>query len=170
MRRAPVLLAFVLLAGCVAPPGPTPVPPDAHPFPVGQFFSGRTAGEGMLDILFQEEKPVRVRSHGRVQPDGTLLVTQRIQEGGKPVRERSWRLRETAPGEFRGTLTEAEGPVRAQVRGPSLHVSYAMDGDLEVEQVLTMLPGGRSARNVMVVRKFGLLPVAALDETIVKLD
>jgi hypothetical protein len=44
-----------------------------------------------------------------------------------------------------------------------------MRGDMDVDQWLTLAPGGRTARNVLRVRKMGLT-VAALDETIRKLN
>jgi hypothetical protein len=55
--------------------------------------------------------------------------------------------------------------VTGVVAGNRLHLSFRMRGGMDVDQWLTLAPGGRSAKNVLRVRKFGVT-VAALDETI----
>jgi hypothetical protein len=160
-------LLLLLLAGCVSVPRAPQAADGAAPFPVAGFFTGRSEGQGVLRVMMQDARPVRVRSQGRVARNGEIVLSQHIEEEGKSARQREWRLRETAPGRFTGSLTEATGPVRGEVRGGRLLVSYRMRGGLDVSQTLTMLPGGRSVRNVLVVRKLGM-PVAALEETIIK--
>ncbi len=64
---------------------------------------------------------------------------------------------------------ERLGPVSGEVTHNRLHLSFRMKGGFHAQQWLTMEPSGRSVRNVMVVRKFGI-PVASLEETIRKLD
>jgi hypothetical protein len=110
-----------------------------------------------------------VASRGRAQPDGAIALDQTIWEEGKPARSRSWRLRQVAPGRYAGTLSDAAGPITGEVRGGRLHLRFAMRGGMDVDQWLTLAPDGRSARNVLRVRKMGLT-VAALEETIRKLD
>ena len=123
----------------------------------------------MLKIALSSAKPIRVQSRGRTEPDGTLVLVQNVEEAGKPARTRTWRIRETAPGRYAGTLSDASGPVKARANGNRLQISYRMKGGFDVSQTLTLQPGGRSALNVMSVRKFGL-PVGRLEETIRKLD
>lgn len=143
--------------------------PPAPPFPVLRFFEGRTEGQGTLKIALSAPKSIRVQSRGRTEPDGTLVLVQNVEEAGKPSRTRTWRIREQSPGRFSGTLSDASGPVTARANGNRLQISYRMKGGFDVSQTLTLQPGGRSARNLMTVRKFGL-PVGKLEETIRKLD
>ena len=161
-------LAAPLLAVSFLSTAPVPAA-AAPPFPVVPFFEGRTEGQGTLKIALSGAKPIRVQSRGRTEPDGTLVLVQNVEEAGKPARTRTWRIRETAPGQYTGTLSDATGPVQARATGNLLRISYRMKGGFDVSQVLTLQTGGRSARNVMTVRKFGL-PIGKLEETIRKLD
>ena len=159
-----LLLAFPLLLAASAPPaagGPV--------FPVMKFFEGRTEGQGTIKVALGATRTLNVRSRGRIEPDGTLVLVQNVEEAGKPARTRTWRIRETAPNRFAGTLSDASGPVRGQVRGNRLHLAYRIKGGLDADQWLTLGSGGRSADNRMTVRKFGLV-VAKVRETIHKLD
>ena len=151
----------------------TSAPPSApavgQAFPVMRFFEGRTEGRGTLKVMMKAPVPIAVESRGRVEPDGSLVLVQKILEGNKPARTRSWRMREISPGRYTGALTDAVGPVSVQAKGSRLHISYRMKGGLDADQWLTLAPGGRSAHNQMTVRKFGL-SVATVEETIRKLD
>jgi hypothetical protein len=71
------------------------------------------------------------------------------------------------PGRYTGTLSDADGPVTGLVTGNRLRLSFRMRGGMDVDQWLTLAPGGRWARNVLRVSKFGMT-VATLDETIRK--
>ncbi len=168
--RFPLLLATpLLLSACVETPRLGRVDPAGQPFPVAQFFTGRTQGEGVLKVMMSGSRKVQVSSRGRREADGWIALDQTVREEGKPARTRSWRLREVAPGRYAGTLSDAAGPVTGRATGDRLHLSFTMRGGLDAEQWLTLAPGGRSARNVMVVSKFGV-PVAALEETIRRVD
>jgi hypothetical protein len=167
--RPLVLAAPFLLAACVAAPRPLAPDSAAAAFPVLRFFEGRTEGRGKLELAFGSPGSIGVQSRGRIEPDGTLVLRQIIEQSGKPARQREWRMWEVSPGRYAGTLTDASGPVKGKVSHNRLHLSFRMKGGLDAEQWLTLEPGGRSVRNIMVVRKFGLT-VAAVDETIRKLD
>ena len=99
------LLAFLLVA--LAQP--------AHAaFNPVDFFRGKTRGDGVLKIIFQSAKRMTVDSEGRTEKDGSLLLEQTIHEPGKPPRTRYWRLRETGPNRYEGSLTDAasaEAPI-----------------------------------------------------------
>ena len=167
--RSIIIAAPFLLTACVAEPRPQAADTAAPPFPVLRFFEGRTEGRGTLKAAFKSREAISVQSVGRVGADGTLVVQQTITEGRKPARTREWRIREMSPGRYSGTLTDASGPVSGQVEGNRLHLSLRMKGGLDAEQWLTLAGAGRSAHNIMVVRKLGVT-VAALNETIRKLD
>jgi len=132
------------------------------------FFRGRTHGDGTLKVIFQAPKQIKVDSMGRSEKDGSLLLEQVIREPGKAPRTRYWRLRETAPNRFEGTLTDAAGPVRVEVAKDSVRIRYRGKDNLNFDQLLTPA-GPREVRNRMRVKRFGIV-VAHFDEMIRKLD
>ncbi|MEO6091404.1 MAG: DUF3833 family protein [Novosphingobium sp.] len=144
-------------------------PPATQATDIARFFTGRTEGLGRLKVVMRGAVTVRVQSSGRTERDGTLVLTQVIHEGDKPARTRGWRIRETSPGRYAATLSDARGPVTLERAGGRLRIAYTgVDGNA-YQQWLTFAADGRSARNTMEVRKFGM-KVATLDETIRKLD
>ena len=132
------------------------------------FFRGKTRGEGTLKIIFQSAKQMKVESFGRAEKDGSLLLEQTIHEPGKPARNRAWRLRQTGPNRFEGTLTDAAGPVRVDVADDYVRIRYKAKNNLDFDQRLTP-DGPRQVRNKMRVKRFGLV-VAHFNEVIRKLD
>jgi hypothetical protein len=152
------MLLLLALAGAAAPP-----------FDPLRFFTGATRGTAQLKVILRAAKPVTVRGTGRRQPDGALVLDQWVTEGDKPPRARRWLLRQTAPGRYAGTLTDARGPVTGTVRGRTLQLSFTSDGGFRVRQTLTLQPDGRTLANRLEARRFGIR-VAVLTERIVKVD
>ena len=170
-RRLPALALLLALGACGLTPrgGGQEFPAAAAPrFDPMAFFTGRLKGEGRLNKLFSAATAVRVDSTGHVE-DGVLHLAQVIHEGEKPARRREWTMREVSPGRYRGALDDAVGPVTLEATGNRLHIAFTMKGGLPVEQWLTLSPDGRTANNILKVRKFGLT-VAVLSETIRKAD
>jgi hypothetical protein len=133
-----------------------------------EFFRGHTHGEGTLKIIFQASKQVTVDSIGRTEKDGSLLLEQVVHEPGKPARTRYWRLRQTGPDRFEGTLTDAASPVRVDVEGDRIRIRYKGKDHLDFDQWLTPA-GPKQVNNSMRVKRFGIT-VAHYDEVIRKLD
>lgn len=133
-----------------------------------RFFEGRTESQGTIRLFMK--KPYKSRSFGRgvIEPDGSLLLVQRVEDEGKPPRERRWRIRQTGAGHYSGTMSEAIGPVTIDDVGGSYRFRYRMKGNFAVEQWLVPLPGGMAARNSLKVRKFGMT-VGTSDGTIRKI-
>jgi len=153
------LLAFLLVA--LAQP--------AHAaFNPVDFFRGKTHGDGVLKIIFQSAKRMSVDSEGRTEKDGSLLLEQTIHEPGKPPRTRYWRLRETGPNRYEGSLTDAASAVRVDVDKDSVRIRYKGKDHLDFDQLLTP-DGPRQVHNNMRVKRFGFT-VAHFEETIRKLD
>jgi hypothetical protein len=152
-------LALLLVAAAV---------PSQAAFNPVEFFRGKTHGEGTLKIIFQASKQMSVDSEGRAEKDGSLLLEQIIHEPGKPPRTRYWRLRQTGPNRFEGTLTDAAGPVRVDVAGERVRIQYKATNNLDFDQWLTPA-GPKEVKNAMRVRRFGIT-VAHYDEVIRKLD
>ena len=150
---------FFALALAAAPPR----------FDAIRFFNGRTEGMGRLRVAFHKPVAVRVHGHGHVERDGALVLEQRVEEGDKPGRDRTWRIAEVAPGRYRGTLSDATGPVTGEMRGDELRLRFHSSGGIAIEQRLHLAPDGRAAANRLTARKLGIV-VARLDETIRKVD
>ena len=155
----------LLLNGCNQAEPPTPRAPQPKIDLVG-FFTGKSKGQGEIDILFQSPQPLRVASVGRPDGRGGIVIDQAIKEGAKPPRTRRWRMRcsETRCG---GTLSDASGPVAVHLAGNTAHLRYTMHNGFAVEQWLALQADRRTIANRLRVSKWGV-PVACVDETIAK--
>jgi hypothetical protein len=132
------------------------------------FFSGRTHGENTMNQPFVGPTPLIVDSVGRKDGNEFVLIDT-VREGKKPVRTRKWIMRESGPSHFKGTLTDATGPVDIAVSGNGAVIRYTMKGGLKIEQVLELQPGGRVLNSTVIARKFGMR-FATARGTIRKLD
>ncbi len=158
-------LQFLLpAAAALLLPASASAAPPVHPM---QFFEGRTEGSGVVRIFLRKPYRTSSVSRGRFEPDGSLTLVQRVMDEGQPARERRWKIRQTGPRRFSGTMTEATGPVTIDEVGGRYRFRFRMKGNLSIEQWLTPLPGGTSASNRVTVRKFGIT-VGTANETIRK--
>ena len=169
MIRRCSLLAMLALTACAGSPGMPFIPAGGPSFAPIDFFAGHTDGVGRLKVIMSHAGSVHVEGDGHVGRDGTLTLVQHIEQEGKPAHGRRWSLRATGSGTYAVDLSDAVGPVSAKVDGNILHIRFRAKRGLGIEQWLALQPGGREARNHLVVRKFGV-PVAVLDETIRKID
>ena len=131
-------------------------PACAAAFNPVDFFRGKTHGEGDLKIIFQSAKHMSVD------------LKQVIHEPGKPARTRYWRMRQTAPDRFEGTLTDAASPVRVDVTKDGIRIRYTAKDHLNFDQLLTPVSASE-VHNSMRVKRFGIT-VARYEETIRKVD
>jgi hypothetical protein len=134
---------------------PAPAAPASSASPMA-FFEGRTVTEGTTKVVMRKPYTVRSDGVGRIESDGTLLLVQKVEEDGKPPRERRWRIRQVAPNRFTGTMSDASGPVEVEKVGSRFRFSFRVKGGLAVEQWLTPLADGSSARSTLTVRKLGI--------------
>ena len=153
-------VAFALAAAGDAATAPEAIDPVI-------FFTGASHGEGRLREAFKRERRVSTDSVGRAEKDGLLILDQRMAIEGEPLRIRHWRLRQVGPNRFTGTLTDATGPVEAQIIGRGIRIRYPMKGGLKVESWLTAAPGAKAFDNTSIITKWGL-KVATLTERIEK--
>ena len=121
-----------------------------------RFFEGRTETRGTVKVMFHKPYWTRSIGAGRIERDGSLTLVQEVEDQGKPVHERRWHVRRTAPGEFVASMTEAVGPVDIDRVGDRYRFRFNLKGNLRAEQILTPLPDGKSARNS--VRSMQLKP------------
>ncbi|OYY76835.1 MAG: hypothetical protein B7Y43_13065 [Sphingomonas sp. 28-62-20] len=161
-----LVLGMMLLSGCVAMPRLERVAPAPH-FAATDFFAGQTEGRATVKVILRTRHPVAVHGTGHLEPDGSLVLDQMVEEAGQPAKKRQWRIRETAPDHYTGTLSDAISGVTGVTRGNRLVLRFTMKGGYRAKQFLTLRPDGQSAHNVMVVRKFGIT-VAVLDEIITR--
>lgn len=134
-----------------------------------QFFVGRTEGSGTVSVILSSPHGVRDHSRGRMEPGGVLVIEQRVEEEGKPARNRTWRLVRSGSNRITGTISDARGPVTGEFQGNVLHLRYRLVEGSSVEQWITFHPRGRSARNRMTFRRFGV-EVATVDQRIRRVD
>jgi hypothetical protein len=160
--------AIVTTAAAVAVSLPSAASAERLADPL-RFWEGRTESVGTLKIMMK--KPLRTRSLGRgqIKPDGSLELVQRVEEDGKPPRERRWHIRKAGAGRFVGTMSEASGPVTIEEVGDRYRFRFKMKGNLAVEQWLSPSANGKSGRNTVTIKKLGVT-VARSDGTVRKLD
>lgn len=133
------------------------------------FFEGRT--ESVSTVKIVAKKPFRSRAigKGQIKSDGSLELIQRVEDEGQQPRERRWHMRQVSPGHYTGTMSEAAGPVTVEEIEGRYRFRFRMQGSVAVEQWLTPLPDGRSARSVTSIRKYGIR-VGGSDGYVRKLD
>lgn len=132
------------------------------------FFHGHTHGDGTLKVIFESPQHMTTDNDGREDKDGWLVLEQVIHQPGKDARTRTWRLRQTAPDRFEGTLTDAASPVRVDVTRTGIRIRYTAQNSLNFDQTLTPV-SPTEVRDRIRVSRFGIA-VAHFDETIRKLD
>lgn len=144
-----VPIAALLLAA----PVPASAQQQIDPF---AFFEGRTENHSTVKVMLKKSYRSLAIGHGRIEKDGSLTLVQRVEDDGKPPKERRWRVRRAGPGRYTATMNEAVGPVSIEKVGNRYRFSFKMKGNLAVEQWLTPLAGGRSAKNSVKVRRLGV--------------
>ena len=147
--RTILLTVAALALGTPAAASPSAASPLA-------FFEGRTVSEGTTKVMLRKPFKARSQGVGRIEPDGALSLVQQVEEGGEPKKERRWRIHRVGPNRFAGTMTEAVGPVSVEKVGERFRFRFRMKGGLAVEQWLTPLADGMSARSTLTVRKLGI--------------
>jgi hypothetical protein len=120
-----------------------------------QFFTGRTEMISTVKVLAKTPYLSRTLGNGRILSDGSLALIQQVFDPGKSPQQRNWTMRRLGPGRYGGTMSEAIGPVLVDEVDGRYRFRFRMKGNLSVEQWLTPLAGGNSAKSNLTVRKFG---------------
>ena len=165
MKLGQGVLVPALMLGILAMPGTGRAEPLSDPM---RFFEGQT--ESISTVKVAMKRPFRSRSLGRgkLLPDRSLDLVQRVEDEGKPVRERRWKIRQVGPGRYAGTMSEAVGPVVIEYTPDGYRFQFKMKGNLAVEQWLVPQSDGERAKSRTIIRKFGIT-VARSDGTIRKI-
>lgn len=134
-----------------------------------RFFEGHTESIGTVKLVMKKPFQSRAVGKGEIRPDGSLLLVQRVHDEGEQPRERRWHMREVAPGRYKGTMSEAKGPVTVEEINGGYRFRFRMDGSVSVEQWLIPATDGRSAKSKVTIRKYGI-QVGSSNGVIRKLD
>ncbi len=161
MRVATSAAVLLCASSAAATPGPR--------LDLTAFFTGHTHAENVMKVAFHRATPLVVDSVGGKGDKGDFVLIDTVREGNKPVRTRKWIMRQSAPGHFTGSLSDATGPVDIVVNGNSAVVQYVMKGGLKVRQQMDLVGDGKTLANHVIVRKFGL-KFATVEGKIRKLD
>ena len=160
--RSVLTLAAILFAA-------TAFPASAELADPLRFFEGRTESIGTVKLVTKKPFKSRAIGKGEIRSDGSLDLVQRVEDQGEQPRERRWRIRPVGPGRYTGTISEAKGPVTVEEIGDRYRFRFRMEGSVSIEQWLTPMPDGRSARSVVTIRKYGI-KVGSSDAVIRKLN
>jgi len=127
--------------------------PRADPM---RFFEGRTEMVSTVRVVMSKPYRSRTLGEGHLLPDGTLALVQHVQDEGRPATSRRWKIRKVDADSFTGAMSEAVGPVTVQEVDGRYRFNFRMKGSLAVEQWVTPMPDGRTAKSNASVRKFGM--------------
>ena len=133
-----------------------------------QFFNGKTEMVSTVKVIMKKPFRSRAIGNGRILSDGSLTLAQQVFDEGEPTKQRHWKIRQVASSHYAGTMTEAVGPVLVEEIGNRYRFKFRLKGNLAIEQWMTPLPDGKSARSNLTVRKFGM-KVASSTGTIRKI-
>ena len=133
------------------------------------FFEGRTESIGTVRLAMKKPFKSKAIGEGKIRADGSLLLVQRVYDEGEQPRERRWHVRRVGPGRYKGTMSEAKGPVTVEEIDGKYRFRFRMDGSVSVEQWLIPADDGQSARSKLTIRKYGI-QVGSSNGVIHKLD
>lgn len=169
MRAGYGAVALLLVSGCVGPmalDGFDSAGPALRP---EVFFAGETHGWGVLQTPGgRPSQRFEVVGHGENDAQGRFHLRQTVSWGDGRRVMREWVMTADGKNGYRATLSDAKGPVRAEVRGNVFHLRYRLaDPAVMMEQYLYLQADGRSVLNTGTVTAMGV-PVAHLSEQIVR--
>jgi hypothetical protein len=151
MKLTPALLGLALAAGMAVPDRAATATID-DPL---RFWEGRTESTSTVKIVMKKPYRSHAVGRGKIRPDGMLDLVQRVEEDGQ-AKERRWQIRQVGKGRYQGTMSEAKGPVTIEEVAGKFRFRFKMAGGIAVEQLLTPLPGGRSAISKVTIKKLGV--------------
>ncbi|MEP6689092.1 MAG: DUF3833 family protein, partial [Gemmatimonadales bacterium] len=165
-------VAMAGIAGCLGLPpfSSHPVTAESPTLEFEVFFAGRTQGKGTLELVTGRRQLLHVEGHGYTEVDGSFRLDQVVTFEDGAVEKRTWRLAKRDRGTYTGTLTDADGPVSAEVTGNRFHLRYLLRKPaVYMEQYLYVQPDGRTVLNLATITVLGI-PVARLTEEITRVD
>lgn len=122
-----------------------------------RFFEGKTVTQTKVSILFRAPFSSRSLGQGKINPDGSLSFIQMVEEDSRSPFQRSWHIKQVAPGKFSGTMSDAIGPVVVDELGGRYRFRFAMKDSVKIEQWLDPADDGMSATIRTTIRKHGIV-------------
>lgn len=129
-----------------------------------RFFEGPAGSWGVFESAGgAPTSRFTTASVGQKQPDGSLLIMQHLTYDDGQKTDRVWRLRQSKPGLYEGTLSDGVGPISGEAAGNAFHFAYTLAlrpgnplANVDVDQWMYGQPDG-SMLNRLTVRKLGLV-------------
>jgi hypothetical protein len=162
------LLAVASLALAATAAAPLNAAPETLEDPL-RFWEGKTESVSTVKVMMKKPFKTRAVGRGKIKADGSLELVQHVEEEGRPAHDRRWLIHQVGPRRYSGTMSEAKGPVTIEEVDGQFRFRFKMAGNLAVEQVLTPLPGGKSARSKLTIKKLGVT-VGRSEGTVRKLN
>ncbi len=169
MMRGFLLLAMLCaLSACVKPVKPESFAQNTPIFRPEAFFGTTAIGNGVIQSAGgKPARQIRVESRGSTLPDGRFRLDQTIYEGSK-VSKRHWIMTRVDDHRYTATLSDAAGPVKAEVYGNLFHLRYLLKKPfVTMEQWLYLQSDGKTVLNEGTIRMPGRT-IARLSEIIVR--
>ncbi len=162
------LIVAVTLVGCVRSVAPESFAQNTPTFRPEQFFGTTATGHGVIQSAGgKPARQIRVESKGTVLPDGRFRLDQVIYEGAK-ISNRHWIMTRIDDHRYTATLSDAAGPVKAEVYGNLFHLRYLLKKPfVTMEQWLYLQGDGKTVLNEGTIRMPGRT-IARLSEIIVR--
>jgi hypothetical protein len=121
-----------------------------------RFFAGSTEAASVTKVMLQKPFTTRWVGRGKINADGSLVLTQHVTEEGRREFDRRWQIHQVGPGRFTGTMSEASGPVSVDKIGNRYRFRFTMKGNLSVEQWITPHSDQTSADTQSTIRRLGI--------------
>lgn len=158
LRSLPALGLLASLLGACASPPQAPATTAAPPLALEAFFPGRTEGDGVFTNSWTgSARRFRVVIDGTWDGSVLTLVEDFDYVDGEKDRK-TWQLRRTGPGTFRGTREDVVGDARAWTEAKVVRLEYTVKlggWTVDFADVLALRDDG-SLLNRAIVGKWGL--------------
>lgn len=171
---AALIAPALLLTGCIKPVKPAAFAAQSPAFRPEQFFGGTAHGSGFIQSARgRPARQIRVLSKGTMLPDGRFRLDQTITQSqpgvaGEKLSSRHWIMTRLDDRRYTATLSDAAGPVTAEVQGNVFHLRYLLKKPfVQMEQWLYLQPDGKTVLNEGTISMPGRI-IARLSEVIVR--
>lgn len=167
-------LLMMVSSGCISTVKLEAFSNETPTFLPEQFFAGNTRGSGILQASDgTPARIIKVTSNGRMLADGRFQLEQTIAQSTPGMTDvetsrRTWVMTKVAANRYAATLTDAAGPVTAEVHGNLFHLKYLFKKPfVTMEQWLYLQADGRTVLNEGRIHLPGRT-IARLSEIIVR--
>jgi len=163
VRKLLWLAPLLLLAACDAALPIASFAGSKPEFDPLRFFSGHVRSWGVVENRSGEPTGTVVTDcDGRIEPDGGLVMSQRLTYGDGFSEAREWHMRRTGAGTYEATATGMVGTSQGTAAGRVFHLTWTLDArpgnplaKVAVDQWMYMEDGG-AVVNRTTISKLGV--------------